>query len=136
MSKKRLEGLRILIVEDTADTAMSLSVGLRRAGAASVELKASVFQARRRLQQPPSPDLVLIDNDLFGKETGMDLAHWMREQPNLTNTLRISFSGSDPELLKNRWSDEQLFHAIISKPTRLESLVEQLASISLSAPAT
>lgn len=122
-----LSGLAILVIEDSAAIAMDLSDGLRRAGARKIELKASAYQARKRLASLPAPDIVLLDNALIGAETGTDLALWMREQPQLQNTLRISYSGSDPAAIRARLPDDQVFHALIVKPLPLAALVQQLA---------
>lgn len=123
-----LAGLHILVVEDMCETALSLSSGLRRAGgAASVEVKASVWQARQRLMVQPVPDMVLLDNVLIGEESGLDLALWMREQPHLQHTIRISYSGSDLTMLQARCPDDTVFHGWIIKPVPLTHLIDQLA---------
>lgn len=127
-----LAGLRIVIVEDTAEMALMLSEGLRRAGAISVEIKASARQARKRLVQTPVPDMVLLDNNLTGEETGLDIALWMREQPALAKTLRISYSGSDMNTLRARCPDDSVFHAMLFKPIPLPTLIETLCSLAAS----
>lgn len=134
MSERPLEGLRILVVEDMADMALSLSEGLRRAGAITVEIKASGRQVRRRLMQPPAPDLVVLDQNIVGEETGMDIAYWMREQEELRHTLRVSYTGTYPELIEARNAEDPVFHAIITKPLPLPMLVEKLAAVVVSAP--
>lgn len=120
-----LDGIRILVVEDLADLALAVSDGLRRMGA-TVELKASARQARNRLLQDPVPQVVLLDHRLVGHETGLDLALWMRAQPGLQQTARISYSGTDPATLRQGWPDAQVFHQVISKPTSLSVLVEHI----------
>ncbi|NTV64823.1 MAG: response regulator [Oscillochloris sp.] len=124
-----LRGLSILIVEDSAEIAFDLSDGLRQAGAASVELKASVRQARKRLETPPPPSIVLLDNNLVGVETGLDLALWIRTQPRLTQALRISYSGSDPAQIQANCPDSHVFHALIIKPIPLPTLITQIADL-------
>lgn len=121
-----LTGVRILVIEDIAELALDVSDGLRRMGAVAVELKASARQTRNRLQQQPVPDVVLIDHRLVGNETGLDIALWMREQPELRQTMRISYSGTDLATLRANWPDEQVFHRVVSKPAALHILVETI----------
>ncbi len=120
-----LDGIRILVVEDVAEMAFNVSDGLRRMGAI-VEIKASARQARKRLLQDPVPHVVLLDHCLVGNETGQDLALWMRAQPGLQQTLRISYSGIDLATLRQDWPDAQVFHQVVSKPTSLTMLVQQI----------
>jgi CheY-like chemotaxis protein len=124
-----LEGIRILIVEDTGDTAMGLSLGFRRAGALAIETRSSVAQAQKRLAQEPAPDVVLLDNQLEGDETGIELALWMREQPTLNNTLRISYSAAEKEMLLAQCPDHQVFHVMLTKPLSLVEMIEQIAEL-------
>lgn len=121
-----LQGLHILVVEDVAELALDMSNGLRRMGAAKVELKASARQARKRLLQEPIPDVVLLDHRLVGDETGLDIALWMREQVILHRTARIAYSGTDLATLQASWPDEHVFHGVVSKPAPLEVLVQQI----------
>lgn len=118
-----------MVVEDTPDTAMGLSLGLRRAGALSIEARSSVSQAQKRLVEPPAPDVVLIDNKLMDEATGLELALWMREHPLLHNTLRVSFSGFDPALLSSQFPDDKVYHAMITKPVSLRELIDRLATL-------
>lgn len=129
MLRKPLEGLHIFIVEDTAELAFDLSEGLRLAGASSIEIKASMRQAKKRLQQPPAPDVALLDFNLVGSETGLELALWMREQPLLYHTLRISYSGSDSAALRAQLPDDRVYHAIVTKPVPLATLIEHIARV-------
>lgn len=129
MQNKPLDGICILIVEDAADVAFDVSEGLRLAGARSVEVKASVRQAKKRLMHEPVPDVALLDFNVVGDETGIDLALWMREQPALQHTLRISYSASDPVMLQIKLPDTTLYHRIITKPVPLMKLIEQVAEM-------
>lgn len=122
-----LVGVRILVVEDAAELALSLSEGLRRAGAVSVEIKASARQARKRLMQLPVPDLALLDYNLTGDETGLDIALWMREQPALLHTRRILYSASDFNAVRELCPDAEVFHAMIPKPVSLPFLIDKLS---------
>lgn len=123
-----LNGLRILVIEDMADMALNVSEGLRRMGAATVELKASGRQAKKRLLQEPVPDVVLLDHRLVGDTTGLEIALWMREQAMLQQTARISYSGTDPATLQAEWPDEQVFHGVVQKPAALDALVQQIVA--------
>ncbi len=129
LQARLLEGVRILIVEDTDDTALGLSLGFRRTGALAVETCSTAAQARNRLEQEPWPDVVLVDNRLNGEETGIQLALWMREQPALAGTLRVSYSATDAETIQSRCPDHQVFHAMMTKPVSLAEMTEHLAEL-------
>lgn len=124
-----LRGLRLLVVENDARTAMHLSEAFRRAGVQRVEIKASAWQARQRLQQPPVPHVVLLDYSIVGADTGLDVALWMREQPALAQTVRILYTGTDVEQLQARLPDEHVFQRILHKPLSLPTLIEQVAAV-------
>lgn len=121
-----LNGMRILVLEDMADLALSVSEGLRRMGAQKVELKASARQAKKRLLQEPIPDVVLLDHRLVGDTTGLDVALWMREQAELRHTARISYSGTDLATLQSEWPDNEVFHCVVKKPASLDVLVRHI----------
>jgi len=125
MTLPPLDGIRILVVEDVIELALAVSDGLRRMGAV-VELKASARQARKRLLQDPVPQVVLLDHRLVGNETGLDLALWMREQPRLQQTARISYSGTDLASLCAGWLNTHVFHQVVSKPASLDMLMQHI----------
>src|SRR5215218_9102076 len=96
-----LQGLLVLVVEDSTETAFTLTRLFQGYGAFKVELKASVRQALQRLndQTQPTPDLVVIDYNLVGERTGLDLALEMRKQPHLRHIKRVSYSSMDVDEL-------------------------------------
>lgn len=124
-----LRGLIILVVEDNPATALILTQGLRRSGTHLVEIKASAGQARKRLEEEPVPHLVILDDNLSGTITGTDLALWMRDQPALQDTLRVSYSFADHEYIQARLPDDAVYHDIITKPILLQDLVNRLAAL-------
>ncbi len=50
----------------------------------------------------------------------------MREQPELRQTVRISYSGTDLATLRAGWPDEQVFHRVVSKPAALDMLAQEI----------
>jgi hypothetical protein len=73
-----------------------------------------------------------MDHRLVGNETSLDLALWMRAQPGLQRTVRISSSDTDPATLRQGWPDAQAFHQVVSKPTSLRVLLEHIATLHVS----
>lgn len=131
-----LRGLRLLVVENDARTALHLSEAFRRAGVQRIEIKASAWQARQRLQQEPIPHVVLLDYSIVGEDTGLDVALWMREQPALVGTLRILYTGTDVEKIETRLPDDTVFQRILHKPLPLPTLIEEVAAVVRSQQAT
>ncbi len=129
MIEQQLKGLRILIIEDSAGIAMDVSSGFRMAGARTVEVKASMRQAKKRLAEEPLPDIALIDYNIVGEETGLDLALWMRSQSTLSHILRILYSGSDMANVRAKLPDSDVFHQMIAKPAPLAVLIQQIADV-------
>jgi hypothetical protein len=43
-------------------------------------------------------------------------------------TLRVSYSGSEPETVRETWPDDQVCHLVITKPVDLVDLVGQIAA--------
>lgn len=123
-----LQGLSILIVEDDPEVALDMSEGLRLVGAAWVDIKASARQARHRLLQGLLPDVVIIDNDLATHERGVAFALWLRDYDTARQTLRVSYSGSEPETLREMWPDDAVYHLVVTKPIDLFDLAEQIAT--------
>jgi len=123
-----LAGRSILVVEDDLDVAFDLSEGLRLAGAAMVDIKASMRQACHRLTRSALPDVVIIDHDLATEDTGTAFALWLRSYDVSNQTLRVSYSGSEPETVRETWPDDQVCHLVITKPVDLVDLVEQIAT--------
>jgi CheY-like chemotaxis protein len=124
-----LQGRHILLIEDSVEMVTSLSAFFRAQGARLVEAQPSALRAKKRLASPPVPDLVLLDYRLNGSMTGTDLALWMREQPHLAQVIRVSFSAVAREHALRGAPDEGVYHAMIQKPVRLATLVEQMATL-------
>ncbi len=124
-----LQGLHFLLIEDSVDMVTNLSSFFRAQGARLVESQPSALRAKKRLQSPPAPDVVLLDFKLNGSLTGTDLALWMREQPHLARVLRVSFTAVTRERALRGAPDEGVYHAMIQKPVRLAALVEQIANL-------
>jgi DNA-binding response OmpR family regulator len=120
-------GLSFLIVEDDPEVALDICEGLRLAGAAWVDIKASARQARARLMQTRLPDVVIIDNDLAHHETGVSFALWLRDYDTARQTLCVSYSGSEPEVLREAWPDDNVYHLVVTKPIDLRNLVQHIA---------
>jgi response regulator RpfG family c-di-GMP phosphodiesterase len=124
-----LQGLHILLIEDSVEMVTNLSAFFRAQGARLVEAQPSALRAKKRLQSPPVPDIVLLDFRLNGSMTGTDLALWMREQPHLAQVLRVSFTAVAREHALRGAPDDRVYHAMLQKPVRLATLVEQMAAL-------
>lgn len=70
---------RILIVEDEFIVANDLKIMLEKAGYDIIGIVPSVNQGKKLIAELV-PDIVLLDIILKGKETGIDMAHWLIEQ--------------------------------------------------------
>lgn len=124
-----LEGLHLLLIEDSVEMVTNLAAFFRSHGARLVESQPSALRAQKRLQSPPAPDIVLLDFKLNGSMTGTDLAVWMRSQPHLEHVLRVSFSAVTRERALRGAPDEGVYHAMIQKPVRLATLTAKLAEL-------
>src|SRR5512145_1300732 len=121
-----LAGMRILVVEDTANLALGTADWLRRLGA-TVDVRASVVQAKKRLEQVAF-DLVVLDYNLVGSATGTDLAIWMLNHPDLKHILRVSLSGADPyQILQD--APEGVYHAVIAKTVPIRELTQRILAL-------
>ena len=131
-----LQGLLVLVVEDSTETAFTLTRLFQGYGAFKVELKASVRQALQRLNDTsqPTPDLVVIDYHLVGDLTGLDLALEMRKQPHLRQIKRVSYSSMNEEDLRRAIRDadspdDPVYHVIVAKPQKTAVLVQHMAEL-------
>jgi CheY-like chemotaxis protein len=124
-----LAGLHVVVVDDDRQVAEDVGTGLRWAGVASVDVAVTARQVQQRLLCPPIPHIVLIDFWLIGQQTGLDVALWLREQPALQYAIRVLYTSADVPVIQRLCPDDQVFHAIISKPVALPSLIEQLARL-------
>jgi CheY-like chemotaxis protein len=84
-------GLRILIVEDNADTATTLAL-LLRLRKHEVTM-ARDGQAAMVAYQSDRPDVVLLDIGLPGKMSGWHIARWIRDQGGEKRPWVVAISG-------------------------------------------
>jgi CheY-like chemotaxis protein len=134
-----LAGMHVLVVENSPLSADIGRVLRHRGGVAAVELLAHNSYARRRLSTGQVPHLVILDYDLADGNSA-ELAVWMLTQPTLDQTIRVSYSGRDTdiihrdiqELLAQQGVDmavrfPEVFDAYITKPAL--GLVDLLSTI-------
>ena len=111
-TKLPLKGLRVLLVEDSGDTAEAFQEGLQLAGCDHVASCGTIAAAKALLAPGKPPfDIALIDHNL-GRERGSTLAAWMRQQPHLVGTRRISYSASPRERVVGESAPGD-FHAVL-----------------------
>ncbi len=118
--------LRILIIEDNADMAESLSILLGLEGH-RVE-RAQTGSAGLELARSMRPDVVLCDLGLPGGMDGWAVAARLREEPGASGAFLIALSGYAQEEDRAR-AAEAGFDLHLSKPVSLERLSEVLSSI-------
>lgn len=128
-----LRGLMILVVEDSSETMFTLRRLFQGNGAFQVELCASVRKALHRLHDAsrPLPDVAVIDYNLVGEQTGLDLALAMRTDPRLRDIKRVSYSSEDL-VWRTRGMDaggEPVYHLIVPKPQKSVILMQQMAAL-------
>ena len=127
-----LAGRSIVILEDSGDIHYQLQLALKVAGAASVQCCATLRQTRAALATDlPAPAAVLIDHYL-GLRTGAELAVWMRQQPHLQQTWRVSYSEAPAESIE-RSANADAYHLIWRKRDMLE-LIADLAALCATKP--
>lgn len=127
-----LAGLRVLLIEDSGDLAAGFREGLRMVGCKRV-VHCGTIVAAQRLLAPDQPlfDIALIDHNL-GRERGTTLAAWMREQPHLAVTIRVSYSATSRERIVGE-SQAGDFHALLEL-RGLRQLIDDLAALRASLP--
>jgi CheY-like chemotaxis protein len=123
----RLEGVRILLVEDDSRFAASIVRLLQIYGGSIVEHVPDVATAQRRLSAAPAPELVLTNYDLHGAATGEELALWMQSQPQLRRSLRVLFSAEAPAIFQSLPTG--LFDASVIKYIPIADLAAYLAEL-------
>jgi CheY-like chemotaxis protein len=111
-------GLRVLVVEDNADSAVSLARFLRRLGH-EVEV-ASDGQAAVTAAQARQPDVVLLDIGLPGLD-GWEVARRLQGHPAQKQPLLVAVTGYDREADRRR-SDEAGIDLHLAKPVDPEQL--------------
>jgi CheY-like chemotaxis protein len=111
-------GLRILIAEDNADSAVSMAMLLRMYGH-DVEIAANgptALEKARRVK----PDVVLLDIGLPGM-TGYDVARQLSDHPPRKTPLLIAVTGFGQEV-DRRHSAEAGFDLLLLKPVDPDQL--------------
>lgn len=116
---RRAQGMRVLIVDDMAATAESLEAFLRIHGhqvERAADGAAALTQAKVFL-----PDVVLLDIGLPGMN-GFDVAHRLRTDDALPQSLIIAISGYSQEEHRLRAADAGIDHYLV-KPADLNALI-------------
>ena len=123
---EKLNGIRILLVEDEPDARELIALTLRRSGA-DVEAVDSAASALRRMQSF-APDVLLSDIGL-PEESGYDLIRTVRALPtDLNKVPAIALTAFAAE------SDRQMsmsagFHAHLAKPVEPDRLIETIKTV-------
>jgi PAS domain S-box-containing protein len=118
------KGLRVLVVDDNEDAAVSLAELLRLSGH-QVAVAHDGPDALRLAGDLP-PDIVLLDLGLPGMD-GYEVARHLRAQPALRDTRLVALSGYGQESDK-RATAQAGFEAHLVKPVALDELMRLLAS--------
>jgi CheY-like chemotaxis protein len=112
-------GLRVLVVEDQADTAATLALLLRMEGH-EVQV-APDGPAAVGAVQTASPDVLLLDIGLPGM-SGWEVARWVTEQPAEKSPLLVAITGYGREEDRRR-SEEAGIDLHLVKPVDPEKLL-------------
>jgi signal transduction histidine kinase len=121
---RRLDGRRILIIEDNADTREVMRFMLETEGA-KVEVAESGQEGLRRARDW-HPEIVLCDIGLPDLD-GLEVARRLRRQLALERTRLVALTGyGQPEDVKNAL--DAGFEAHLTKPINLDELLSLLAS--------
>lgn len=119
-------GLRILLVDDDADSRFCFSMLLESLGYQPSTV-ATGPEAIVRLKQDPS-DVVLCDLSLTEEMSGLDLARFMRDDPSLRQIPIIALTGHGLE--RDRLATSEAgFMAHLLKPLELPELQQVLSEI-------
>lgn len=120
----------ILLVED-AVIGDDLAAILRSTLTEDVDVVRSVADAQAWLHGHTTtpPQLVLIDYELVGEQTGTHLAQWMQQQPTLATTLRISWSAMPRDRMHAPPSTTDLYHGYIMKTAPLPMVLQRLVQL-------
>ena len=126
---RSLEGLYILLVEDSGVTALNTLRVLQERGGAVIEICTSLAAAKERIESARF-DIVVLDQTL-GSERGTDLALWLlhHRRADIRKILRVSYSGIEAgNILAGVPAEdtETIFAAMPTKPTSLRELMEVL----------
>jgi PAS domain S-box-containing protein len=118
------QGMKILVVDDNADSARTLSLLLRTLGCTTEELHDGppvVERAKSFL-----PDVILLDIGLPGLD-GYQVARLIRQTPDLAHVRLIALTGYGQQQDRDRSRDAG-FDRHLVKPVHLDSLIETLAT--------
>ena len=126
-ANRPLEGLYILIVEDSSVTALNTVRILQERGGATVEITSTLATAKERLEAARF-DMIILDHGLGAAQRGTDLALWMMYHTNerIRQILRISYSGAEPATIFQDVPIEAIntiFAAMHTKPIPLKELI-------------
>jgi CheY-like chemotaxis protein len=130
--RRALEGLYILLVEDSGVTALNTLRVLQERGGAIVEICTSIAAAKERIEAARF-DLVILDYGLGGNERGIHLARWLmhHEREKIRQIVRISYSGAEPETILRDVPIEDaqtIFATMQTKPVPLRELIDIIRS--------
>jgi CheY-like chemotaxis protein len=117
--------LRVLVVDDNMDTAVSLEMLLRESG----------YDARTAHDGPAAlaaaldyrPNVVLLDIGLPGLD-GYEVAKRLRQQPILPNVVLVAMTGYGQDADRQCAREAGFDHHLV-KPVRFEHIQEILASV-------
>lgn len=110
---------RVLIIEDNADIALSLSLTLTESGHAAVT--AASGERGLAVAEQFLPEVVLVDVGLPGMD-GFDVALRLRQLPALPNLVVVALSGYDPTLFPTG-SAAVVFDHYFTKPADPDAVV-------------
>ena len=126
-SEANASARRILLVDDNRDATDSMAM-LLRLGGHDVRT-AYDGQTALALARIEAPDVVICDVSMPGMD-GYELAHHLREDLGLRDSLLVALSGYAQDEDRHR-SQEAGFNAHLAKPVRLDNLKQLLANMSL-----
>ncbi len=116
--------LRILVVDDNADTVLSFSILLRASG--HEVFTANDGLAAVRVASEQRPNVVLLDIGLPGLN-GYEVARRIRQQPGGDDVVLIALTGYGQDTDRQLSSEAGFNHHLV-KPARLEQVKEILAA--------
>lgn len=116
--------LRVLVVDDNADTVLSFSILLRASG--HEVFSASDGLAAVQVASENSPDVVLLDIGLPGLN-GYEVAKRIRQQPGGKEVVLVALTGYGQDTDRQLSAQSGFNHHLV-KPARLEQVREILAA--------
>ena len=123
----RLDGLKILVIEDAADTRELLGIVLKSYGC-QVELAENVLQARE-IALAHRPEIIISDIGL-PDENGYDFARYLRQTAGFEQIPMIALTGYAMDADRQR-AYESGFDRHLSKPVDPETLVRTVYELHL-----